>query len=100
MIGLTACGGMAKLPPSASYGANPTLPAPNHSLIPMVNIAPAKCWPDNINPVSAPGTTVTALAKDLDHPRWIYVLRNGDVLVAETNAPPNRKMRRESRDGS
>lgn len=88
LIGLTACSGMAKLPPSASYGAHPTLPAPNHALIPTVNIAPAKGWPDDIIPVSAPGTTVTALAKDLDHPRWIYVLPNGDVLVAETNAPP------------
>ncbi|MHB8729588.1 MAG: PQQ-dependent sugar dehydrogenase [Sulfuricaulis sp.] len=87
-IGLTACGGMARLPPSASYGAHPTLPAPNHTLIPTVNIAPAKGWPDDVQPVSAPGTMVTALAKDLDHPRWIYVLPNGDVLVAETNAPP------------
>ncbi len=88
VIGLTACSGMAQLPPSASYGAHPALPAPNHTLIPTVNIAPAKGWPDDVNPVSAPGTTVTALAKDLDHPRWIYVLPNGDVLVAETNAPP------------
>ena len=88
VIGVTACGESARLPLSASMGANPTLPAPNPTLLPTVNIAPAKGWPDYVKPVSAPGTTVTAFAKNLDHPRWIYVLPNGDVLVAETNAPP------------
>ena len=88
MITLSACGEMAKLPPSAGFGANPTLPEPNPTLLPTVNIAPAKGWPENVKPLSAPGTAVTAFAKDLDHPRWLYVLPNGDVLVAETNAPP------------
>lgn len=88
VIALTACSDMAKLPLSAGFGANPTLPAPNHTLFPTINIAPAKGWPDNVKPVSAPGTRVTAFAKDLSHPRWIHVLPNGDVLVAETNAPP------------
>ncbi|MHB1053062.1 MAG: PQQ-dependent sugar dehydrogenase [Thiobacillus sp.] len=88
MIALTACGEMATLPPSAGYGANPTLPEPKPTLLPTVNIAPAKGWPANGKPLSAPGTAVTAFAQDLDHPRWLYVLPNGDVLVAETNAPP------------
>ena len=88
VIALTACGEMSKLPPSASFGAKPTLPQPNPTLIPTVNIAPAQGWPDGAKPVSAPGTTVSALAKNLDHPRWLYVLPNGDVLVAESNAPP------------
>ena len=88
VIGLSACGHMAELPSSAGFGEHPTLPTPSHALIPTINIAPAKGWPDGVKPVSAPGTTVTALAKGLDHPRWIYVLPNGDVLVAETNAPP------------
>jgi len=87
-IGLTACGETAKLPLSASFGANPTLPEPNPTLLPTVNIAPAQGWPNGVKPLSAPGTTVTAFAQALDHPRWIYVLPNGDVLVAETNAPP------------
>jgi glucose/arabinose dehydrogenase len=52
-----------------------------------VLIAPAKGWPDGAKPVPAAGTSVTAFATGLDHPRWIYVLPNGDVLVAETNAP-------------
>lgn len=88
MITLTACGEMARLPPSASFGANPTLPKPNPALLPTVNIASAEGWPDGVKPLAAPGTTVTAFARDLDHPRWLYVLPNGDVLVAETNAPP------------
>jgi len=87
-IALTACGGTAKIPPSASYGPDPTLPAPNPSLIPTVKIAPAKGWPLGAKPVASRGALVTAYAKNLDHPRWIYVLPNGDVLVAETNAPP------------
>jgi glucose/arabinose dehydrogenase len=87
-LSLMACGHAASLPPAAGFGAHPTLPAPEHSLLPTVNIAPAKGWPENAAPLSAPGTTVTALAKDLAHPRWLYVLPNGDVLVAETNAPP------------
>ena len=92
VIALTACGGTAKIPTSESYGANPTLPAPEPSLLPTVNLAPAKGWSLGVKPVSAPGTEVTALARDLDHPRWIYVLPNGDVLVAETNARGNSKI--------
>lgn len=88
MIALSACGDTATLPLSAGVGANPQLPAPNYSLIPTVNIAPAIGWPDDAKPLSASGTAVTAFAKDLDHPRWLYVLPNGDVLVAESNAPP------------
>ena len=87
-IALTACGGAAKIPTSASYGPDPTLPAPDPSLIPTVKIAPAKGWPLGAKPIASRGTLVTAYAKNLDHPRWIYVLPNGDVLVAETNAPP------------
>ncbi|HEX5538226.1 MAG TPA: sorbosone dehydrogenase family protein, partial [Methylophilaceae bacterium] len=63
---------------------------PNPSLIPTVNIAPAKGWPNTpaATPIAAAGLMVRAYARGLDHPRWLYVLPNGDVLVAETNAPP------------
>jgi glucose/arabinose dehydrogenase len=88
LVGLSACNDIAKLPLSASFGANPTLPVPDPTLFPTINIAMAKGWPDGGKPVSAPGTTVTVYAKGLAHPRWIYVLPNGDVLVAETNTPP------------
>jgi hypothetical protein len=87
-IALAACGEMAKLPFSAGVGPNPTLPPPNETLIPTVDVAPAKGWPAGAKPVAAAGTTVSAFATDFDHPRWVYALPNGDVLVAESNAPP------------
>ena len=85
---LAACGDSSSLPEGAAVGPNPTLPAPNPSMIPIVNIAPAKGWTAGAMPTPASGLAVTALATRLDHPRWLHVLPNGDVLVAETNAPP------------
>ena len=85
---LAACGETATLPPGADVGPNPTLPEPNETLIPTLDIAPAIGWPEGGKPVAAEGLAVTALATGLDHPRWLQVLPNGDVLVAETNAPP------------
>lgn len=85
---LTACGEMATLPVEAGMGPAPTLPAPNTTLIPTVNTARAVGWADGAQPVAATGLAVNAYASGLDHPRWLYVLPNGDVLVAETNAPP------------
>lgn len=86
--GLTACGENARLQVTDGSGPSPQLPEPNKTLIPTVNIAPAVGWPDGGKPTAAPGTQVAAFASGLDHPRWLYVLPNGDVLVAETNAPP------------
>ncbi|HEY0105946.1 MAG TPA: sorbosone dehydrogenase family protein [Rhizomicrobium sp.] len=82
-------GEQAKLPATAGYGPTPTLPAPNATLIPTINQAKAVGWPDGARPVPAPGLAVAAFAAKLTHPRWLYVLPNGDVLVAETNAPPH-----------
>ena len=87
MLLLAACGDTAKLPVTAGVGTTPQLPPPNSALIPTVNIAPAQPWQGNAAPAAAQGTTVEAFASGLDHPRWLYVLPNGDVLVAETNAP-------------
>lgn len=69
-------------------GPSPQLPQPKHSLIPTVVIAPAKGWSEGKTPTPAAGFKVNAFANGLNHPRWLYVLPNGDVLVAETNAPP------------
>lgn len=88
ILTLGACGEMATLPEQAGFGPRPTLPPPNHTLIPTVNIAPAKGWPAGGTPMPAAGLAVSAFATALDHPRWLYVLPNGDVLVAESNAPP------------
>ena len=87
-LGMSACGTAARLPVSAGTGPDPTLPPPDKSLIPLVKVVKAKGWQDGGAPQPAPGATVTAFARGLDHPRWLHVLPNGDVLVAETNAPP------------
>ena len=87
-VQLGACAKSAQLPVSAGTGPNPTLPAPHESLIPTVKVAKAVGWEDGATPVTAPGTRVTRFASGLDHPRWLLVLPNGDVLVAETNGPP------------
>ena len=85
---LAACGGPQPLPPEAGFGPNPQLPPPSSSLLPEVRIAPAVGWPAGRMPTPAPGFRVQAFATGLDHPRWLYRLPNGDILVAESNAPP------------
>ena len=88
LAGLGACGTVAVSAPNAGIGPNPALPAPQKSLVPTVHIAKAIGWPAHVRPTPAPGFTVASFAGELDHPRWLYVLPNGDVLVAESNAPP------------
>ena len=73
--------------PPAEFGPNPELAAPEEKWLPTLHIATAKGWGPNGAPQGAPGTIVTALARGLQHPRWLYVLPNGDVLVAESDAP-------------
>ncbi|HJS19776.1 MAG TPA: sorbosone dehydrogenase family protein [Anaerolineales bacterium] len=73
--------------PSVGYGPDPQLPAPDHSVVPVLNAPNAIGWDNGDGPVAAQGLAVGAFASGLDHPRWLYVLPNGDVLVAETNAP-------------
>lgn len=89
-LGLAGCGDSSKLPEQASTGPTPTIPAPNQTVIPTVDIAPAKGWSGGAQPKAAANLTVSAFATGLDHPRWLYVLPNGDVLAAESNAPANR----------
>ena len=88
LIVTAGCTEKAQLPIESGMGPSPTLPAPKKSLMPTVQIAPARGWPQNTKPNVAPGMTVNALATGLAHPRWLHVLPNGDVLVAETAAPP------------
>jgi glucose/arabinose dehydrogenase len=85
---VAACGGVAQLPLAAGIGPDPTLPPPERSLLPTVNIAKATGWPANTQPTAAAGLAVTRFADGLQHPRWLHVLPNGDVLVAETDTPP------------
>ncbi|MQK16687.1 sorbosone dehydrogenase family protein, partial [Escherichia coli] len=84
-LACSACGERAALNVSDGTGTDPRLPEPNETLLPTVNIAPARGWAEGARPVAAQGTRVNAFAEGLDHPRWLYVLPNGDVLVAESN---------------
>lgn len=70
------------------WGASPTIPDIQKKLIPTLNVAKAQGWPAGMMPHAAKDTAVSALATGLEHPRWLYVLPNGDVLVAESEAPP------------
>jgi len=88
LTALAACGTESALPESVGYGAAPQLPEARSQTIPTVKIAPAVGWPSGRTPVAAQGLAVNAFATGLDHPRWLYELPNGDVLVAESNAPP------------
>jgi glucose/arabinose dehydrogenase len=85
---LAACSAVAQPGPLAGIGPNPQLPAPQTALIPTVNVATAQGWPAGTRPTALAGFQVTAFATGLQHPRWVYLLPNGDVLVAESNAPP------------
>src|SRR5690242_14967556 len=79
----------ARLSVADVSGRLPKITAPRTHFFPTVNVAKAEPWPAGKTPTAAPGLKVEAFAKGLDHPRWLYVLPNGDVLVAETNAPPD-----------
>ena len=85
---LTGCGESARLPANADVGPRPTLAEPVRTVIPTAHVAAARPWQPGQGPVAAPGLAVQALATGLEHPRWLHVLPNGDILVAETNAPP------------
>ena len=86
LLTLAGCGDKSSLPVGAGVGPSPVLPQPKKMLIPTVDIAPAKGW-NGGKPSAAQGLEVSAMAANLDHPRWLHVLPNGDVLVAETNKP-------------
>ncbi|HSN73082.1 MAG TPA: sorbosone dehydrogenase family protein [Steroidobacteraceae bacterium] len=89
LLAAAGCATEAELPVSAGTGTDPKLPPPPElNWIPTIDIAPAIGWPEGATPQAAPGFAVNAFATGFDHPRWLYVLPNGDVLVAETNAQP------------
>ena len=87
-VGYVVYSGTARLALSSGFGPHPELATPDQALIPVVDVRSGIGWAAGEKPVAADGMTVVAFAQGLDHPRWLYVLPNGDVLVAETNAPP------------
>jgi len=82
-----ACGHAARLPLESGFGPQPQLPSPEHSLVPTINVVTAEGWSQGATPKAAADLRVAAFAQGLNHPRWLCVLPNGDVLVAETNGP-------------
>jgi glucose/arabinose dehydrogenase len=85
---VVGCGAIAQSSPNAGIGPSPQLPAPEKSVIPTVSVAKAVGWPQGMQPRAANGFRVVPFATGLNHPRTVLTLPNGDVLVAETNAPP------------
>lgn len=78
----------AQLDIAAVQGARPNISAPREQTLPTVKIADVVGWQNGAKPTPAPGLAVTTFASGLDHPRWLYTLPNGDILVAEANRPP------------
>jgi len=67
-----------------AWGSAPAIPAAkNQGSLPTLKMPTAHGWQSGQTPVAAPGLKVNAFATGLDHPRWILVLPNGDVLTAE-----------------
>jgi glucose/arabinose dehydrogenase len=85
---VAACSGEhADLPLDSTVGPAPQLVQQKHDILPTVDVASVVGWQGDAMPRPAPGLAVAAYARGLVHPRWLYVLPNGDVLVAETNSP-------------
>jgi glucose/arabinose dehydrogenase len=85
-LSVAACDS-AELSEEQTQGPTPIIPPPSEGLVPTIHLARATGWPQGEMPKPADGLSVAAFASGLDHPRWLYVLPNGDVLVAETNTP-------------
>ena len=86
-IAASGCVGPGSTDPLVGFGPNPTLPAPQSSLIPQTDVPSVVGWAAGTAPKALPGFTVTRYAEGLEHPRWLLALPNGDVLVAEAAAP-------------
>ena len=87
VLPLAACAIGPSSSSDTGFGASPAMPVPESMLIPIVNIAPIQARPAGFMPIAPNGFSVTEFAGGLAHPRWLYTLPNGDVLVAESDAP-------------
>lgn len=86
-LALASCGG-DPAPTVSQVGANPPLPQPNQYLVPPMKVASAAGWKNGDMPSVAPGLKIEAVATGFQHPRQLFVLPNGDVLVVESSGPP------------
>jgi glucose/arabinose dehydrogenase len=88
LAALWGCGQQGHPQPQSNVGAHPVLPAPAPQTIPTMNVNSIAPWPAGSAPQAPAGFVVTRYAENLHHPRWLYVLPNGDVLIAEAASPP------------
>jgi glucose/arabinose dehydrogenase len=79
--------GAEMLDPMSQVGPNPVLPQPHQYLFPPMHLARVVGWKRGETPTVAPGLKIEALAQGLEHPRSVYVLPNGDILVVESKSP-------------
>ncbi|QJP17309.1 sorbosone dehydrogenase family protein [Starkeya sp. ORNL1] len=80
--------------PQTQIGPNPVLPEPHQYLFPPMHLAEVIGWKEGEAPTVPAGFKIEALATGLQHPRSLYVLPNGDVLVVESKAPPAAAVKR------
>lgn len=88
LLALAACATAGSQDPFVGFGPDPKLPPPRTALLPTLAAVKAVGWPDGRKPKAPPGFVVTRYAGDLEHPRWLHVLPNGDVLVAQSSTEP------------
>jgi glucose/arabinose dehydrogenase len=87
-LALAACSGKTDFDRTTQMGSNPVLPAPQQYLVPPMHVAPVARWQAGQTPTVPAGMAIKALATGFQHPRQVYVLPNGDVLVVESSGPP------------
>jgi glucose/arabinose dehydrogenase len=93
-VALSGCGDDGAFDTSEQIGSNPKLPEIHQYLLPPMHIASVVGWKGDEKPTVASGLKVDAIARELQHPRSIYVLPNGDILVVESKAPETSAVRR------
>jgi glucose/arabinose dehydrogenase len=84
---LSACDHGDPARQAAQYGNAPQLPAPKNYLLPPMKVAPAGAWKQGEAPQVIAPLKISALAIGLQHPRFVYPLPNGDILIVESNGP-------------
>lgn len=87
VLALSACSEKAALEPAQQTGAQPPLPAPQHFLVPPMQVPDGVGWENGRVPKVASGLKIEKIAGNLLHPRQLLTLPNGDVLVVEGNSP-------------
>lgn len=92
MIAALAVAGCTQQKPNdtGTFGPSPTIGAPTGGALPVLNNAKAVGWAAGAAPTPAAGLAVTRFADGLAHPRWLYLLPNGDVLLAESSSKPSK----------